>query len=54
MSKSTYDTENKDNAVMKHALNRAIKPAMVAEYKIHLPDKKLLQEKLRKLLKIQI
>lgn len=36
----------KDNEVVEYALNRAMSPALVAEYQTRLPDKKLLQAKL--------
>lgn len=36
----------KDNEVVEYALSRALSPALVAEYKTRLPDKKLLQAKL--------
>jgi predicted nuclease of restriction endonuclease-like (RecB) superfamily len=36
----------KDAEVVEYALRRAVSPAIVAEYKTHLPDKKLLQAKL--------
>ncbi len=36
----------KDHEVVEYALNRAVSPAMVAEYQTRLPDKKLLQAKL--------
>lgn len=37
---------NKDSEVVEFALNRTLSPALVAEYKTKLPDKKLLQRKL--------
>lgn len=37
---------SKDDEVVEYALNRSLSPALVAEYQTHLPDKKLLQEKL--------
>lgn len=37
---------NKDSQVVEYALSRALSPAMVAEYRTALPDKKLLQAKL--------
>ncbi|WP_338102159.1 PDDEXK nuclease domain-containing protein [Methanolapillus millepedarum] len=40
---------DKDNDVVEYALNRTLSPAMVSEYKTQLPDKKLLQQKLREL-----
>jgi predicted nuclease of restriction endonuclease-like (RecB) superfamily len=40
---------SKDNAVVEYAMNRYLSPALVAEYQTKLPDKKLLQERVRKL-----
>src|SRR5205823_12294990 len=37
----------KDHEVVEYALSRAASPALVAEYQTRLPDKKLLQAKLR-------
>ncbi len=36
----------KDSEVVEYALSRSLSPALVAEYKIHLPDRTLLQRKL--------
>jgi len=36
----------KDDEVVEYALNRSLSPALIAEYHTHLPDKKLLQDKL--------
>ena len=36
----------KDHEVVEYAMSRAISPALVAEYRARLPDKKLLQAKL--------
>ena len=33
---------DKDDDVVEYALSRSLSPAMIAEYKLHLPDKKLL------------
>ncbi|MFU7598321.1 PDDEXK nuclease domain-containing protein [Legionella pneumophila] len=41
---------SKDKEVVEFSLNRTLSPALIAEYKIQLPDKKLLQEKLHELL----
>lgn len=41
--------KDKDNEVVEYALSRSISPTMVSEYKTHLPDKKLLQQKLREI-----
>jgi predicted nuclease of restriction endonuclease-like (RecB) superfamily len=38
-----------DSEVVEYALSRSLSPTMVAEYRIQLPDKKLLREKLREL-----
>lgn len=40
---------SKDNEVVEYALSRSLSPALVAEYKTRLPDKKLLQAKLHEL-----
>ena len=37
---------SKDNEVVEYSLSRTASPALIAEYKIQLPDRKLLQEKL--------
>lgn len=37
---------SKDNEVVEYALNRSLSPALIAEYKTRLPDKKLLAAKL--------
>ena len=39
----------KDDAVVEYALSGNLSPTMVAEYTLQLPDKKILQEKLREL-----
>ncbi|MDR2580953.1 MAG: PDDEXK nuclease domain-containing protein [Fibromonadaceae bacterium] len=39
----------KDDTVVEYALNRSISPTLVADYKLHLPDKKILENKLREL-----
>lgn len=39
----------KDDAVVEYALSRSMSPTMVAEYTLQLPDKKLLEEKLREI-----
>ena len=40
---------SKDDAVVEYALSRSMSPTMVADYTLQLPDKKLLEEKLREL-----
>ena len=39
--------KDKDDEVVEYALSRSLSPTMVAEYKLRLPDKALLQQKLR-------
>ena len=39
--------KDKDDEVVEYALSRSMSPTMVAEYKLRLPDKTLLQQKLR-------
>jgi predicted nuclease of restriction endonuclease-like (RecB) superfamily len=39
----------KDDAVVEYAMNRYLSPSMVAEYQTKLPDKKVLQERVRRL-----
>jgi len=43
---------DKDDTVVEYALRRSISPALVANYQLHLPNKKLLEEKLRELTEI--
>lgn len=43
--------KDKDTEVVEYALSRSLSPTMVSEYKTQLPDKKLLQQKLRELFK---
>jgi predicted nuclease of restriction endonuclease-like (RecB) superfamily len=39
----------KDATVVEYAISRSLSPALIAEYKLHLPDKKVLESKLREL-----
>jgi predicted nuclease of restriction endonuclease-like (RecB) superfamily len=39
----------KDAAVVEYALSRSLSPALIADYKLHLPDKSVLESKLREL-----
>ena len=39
----------KDDTVVEYALSRSVSPTLVADYKLHLPDKKILENKLREL-----
>jgi hypothetical protein len=41
---------DKDDEVVEYALSRNLSPALVAQYQLQLPDKKLLQSKLHELL----
>ena len=41
--------KDKDNEVVEYALSRSLSPTMVAEYQLSLPDKKLLQQKMREI-----
>lgn len=43
--------KDKDNEVIKYALNRSLSPTMVSEYKMQLPNKTLLQQKMKNVLK---
>ena len=43
---------DKDDTVVEYALRRSISPALVANYQLHLPNKKLLEDKLRELTEI--
>ena len=40
---------SKDDTVVEYALSRTMSPTMVADYTLHLPDKRILQNKLREL-----
>lgn len=40
----------KDDTVVEYAFNSNLSPAMVADYTLKLPDKKLLEEKLREII----
>ena len=39
----------KDATVVEYAMSRSLSPALIAEYKLNLPDKKVLESKLREL-----
>jgi len=39
----------KDTLVVEYALSRTLSPALIADYKLHLPDKHILENKLREL-----
>ncbi len=39
----------KDATAVEYALSRSMAPAMIADYKLHLPDKHILENKLREL-----
>jgi predicted nuclease of restriction endonuclease-like (RecB) superfamily len=40
---------SKDDAIVEYALSRSMSPALVADYQLHLPDKALLENKLREI-----
>ena len=42
----------KDDEVVEYSMNRQLSPAMVSEYQLHLPDKKLLQQKLHEIFEL--
>jgi predicted nuclease of restriction endonuclease-like (RecB) superfamily len=42
----------KDDTVVEYSLSRSLSPALVADYQLHLPDKKLLENRLRELTEI--
>lgn len=44
----------KDDTVVEYALSRAMSPTMVADYTLHLPDKTILQNKLRELTELAL
>lgn len=44
----------KDDTVVEYALSRSLSPAMVADYTLHLPDKKQLQEKMKEIADLSI
>ena len=44
----------KDDTVVEYALSRTMSPTMVADYTLHLPDKQLLQNKLRELTELAL
>ena len=41
--------KDKDNEVVEYALSRSLSPTMIAEYRLNLPDKMLLQQKMREI-----
>ena len=43
------EIKDKDDEVVEYALSRSLSPTMVAEYQLCLPDKKLLQQKMREI-----
>ncbi|MDR1238468.1 MAG: PDDEXK nuclease domain-containing protein [Propionibacteriaceae bacterium] len=40
---------DKNDSVVEYALSRSVSPAMIADYKLYLPDKRILESKLREL-----
>lgn len=45
--------KDKDDEVVEYALSRSLSPTMVAEYKFHLPDKKILKQKLHEIIEFR-
>jgi len=45
---------SKDDEVVEYAMSRTLSPMMVAEYKLQLPDKAVLQKKLQELIRIPL
>lgn len=45
---------SKDDAVVEYALSRSMSPTLVSDYTLYLPDKKLLQDKLRELTELAL
>ena len=45
---------SKDDAVVEYALSRSMSPTLVSDYTLYLPDKKLLQNKLRELTELAL
>lgn len=45
---------SKDDEVVEHAMSRNLSPMMVAEYKLQLPDKAVLQKKLQELINMPL
>ena len=45
--------KTKDDEVVEYALSRITSPALVAEYQLQLPDKKLLQSKLHEFFELE-
>ena len=42
-------SKDKDDEVVEYALSRSLSPTMVAEYQLCLPDKRLLEQKMKEL-----
>ena len=45
---------SKDDEIVEYAMSRTMSPMMVAEYKLQLPDKAILQRKLQELINIPL
>ena len=45
---------SKDDEVVEYAMSRTLSPMMVAEYKLQLPDKTILQKKLQELVNMPL
>ena len=44
--------KGKDDEVVEYTMSRNLSPSMIADYQLHLPDKKLLQQKLHELFEL--
>jgi len=45
---------SKDDAVVEYALSRSLSPTLVSDYRLCLPDKKMLEDKLREITDIAL
>ena len=50
----TLKMGQKDDTAVEYALSRTMSPTMVTDYTLHLPDKKILQNKLRELTELAL
>lgn len=41
--------KDKDNEVVEYALSRSLSPTMVAEYQLRMPNKQMLQQKMKEI-----
>lgn len=45
---------SKDDEIVEYAMSRTLSPMMIAEYKLQLPDKEILQKKLQELINMPL